>query len=90
MDCSHTWIASTINMAILNHANYLPLNLQMGDLLPGPTINFLIAIAKTFYILIFNNCDYFNLAKNINFKQRIRKHKSDVKHQQNSTLQRMC
>ena len=37
------------------------------------------------YILICNNCDYFYLGKIIDFKQRIRKHKSDVKHPQNST-----
>ena len=36
------------------------------------------------YILICNNCDYFYLGKTIDFKQRIRKHKSDVKHPQNS------
>ena len=37
------------------------------------------------YILICNNCDYFYLGKTIDFKQRIRKRKSDVKHPQNST-----
>ena len=37
------------------------------------------------YILICNNCDYFYFGKTIDFKQRIRKHKSDVKHPQNST-----
>ena len=37
------------------------------------------------YILICNNCDYFYLGKTIDFKQRIRKHKSDVKHPQSST-----
>ena len=37
------------------------------------------------YILICNNCDYFYLGKTIDFKQRIRKRKSDVKHSQNST-----
>ena len=37
------------------------------------------------YILICNNCDYFYLGKTIDFKQRIRKHKSDVEHSQNST-----
>ena len=36
-------------------------------------------------MLICNNCDYFYLGKTIDFKQRIRKHKSDVKHPQNST-----
>ena len=36
------------------------------------------------YILISNNCDYFYLGKIINFKQRICKRKSDVKHPQNS------
>ena len=50
MDCSHARIASTIKMAILNHANHLPLNLQMGNLLLGTTINILIAIVKMFYI----------------------------------------
>ena len=50
MDCSHARIASTIKMAILNHANHLPLNLQMGNLLLEITINFLIAIVKMFYI----------------------------------------
>ena len=38
MDCSHARIASTIKIAISNHA--LPLNLQMGNLLLGTTINF--------------------------------------------------
>ena len=37
------------------------------------------------YILICNNCDYFYLGKTIDFKQSLRKHKSDVKHPQNST-----
>ena len=50
MDCSHAQIASTIKMAILNHANNLPLNLHMGNLLLGTTINFLIVIVKMFYI----------------------------------------
>ena len=85
MDCLHARIASAIKMAILNHANHLPLNLQMGNLLLGTIINFLIAILKMFYILICHNCDYFYLGKTIDFKQRIRKHKSDVKHPLNST-----
>ena len=48
------------------------------------------------YILICNNCDYFYLGKTIDFKQRICKHKSDVKHQQKVlaenvlTLKRLC
>ena len=33
-------------MAILNYAYHLPLNLQIGNLLFGTTINFLIAIVK--------------------------------------------
>ena len=37
------------------------------------------------YILICNNCDCFYLGKTMDFKQRIHKHKSDVKHPQNST-----
>ena len=37
------------------------------------------------YILIFNNCDYSYIGKTIDFKQRIRKRKSDGKHPQNST-----
>ena len=37
------------------------------------------------YILICNNCGYFYLGKTIDFKQRIRKHKSDVKYPQNGT-----
>ena len=37
------------------------------------------------YILISNNCGYFYLGKTIDFKQRIRKHISDVKYPQNST-----
>ena len=75
-----------MKMAILDHVNHLPLNLQMGNLLLGTTINFLIAIVKMFfYILICNNCDYFYLGKTIGFKQRICKHKSDVKPPQNST-----
>ena len=48
MDCSHARFVSTIKMAILNHVNHLPLNLQMGNLLLGTTINFLIAIVKMF------------------------------------------
>ena len=36
-------------------------------------------------IPICNNCHYFYLGKTTDFKQRIRKHKSDVKHPQNST-----
>ena len=36
-------------------------------------------------ILICNNCDYFYLGKIFYFKQRISKHKSDVKHPQNGT-----
>ena len=40
------------------------------------------------YILICNNCDYFCLGKTIDFKQRIRKHKSDVKRPQNSTCRK--
>ena len=50
MDCSDPRIASTIKMAMLNYANHLPLNLQMGNLLLGITINFLIAIVKMFCI----------------------------------------
>ena len=50
MDCSHARIASTIKVAILNHANHLPLNLQMGDLLLGATVIFLTAIVKMSYI----------------------------------------
>ena len=83
MDCSHARIASTIKMAILNHANHLPLNLQMGNPLLGTTID--CDSKDVLYILICNNCDYFYLGKTIDFKQRIRKHKSDVKHPQNST-----
>ena len=37
-------------MTILNHADYLPLNLQMGNLLLGTTINFLVAIVKMFHM----------------------------------------
>ena len=37
------------------------------------------------YMLICNNCDYFYLGKTIDFKQRIRKHKPNFKHSQNST-----
>ena len=42
---------------------------------------------KMFYIsyLICNNCGYFYLGKTVDFKQRRRKHKSDVKHPQNNT-----
>ena len=58
-------------MAILNHVNHLPLNVQMGNLLLGTTIGFLIAIVKMFYVSqICNNCDYFYLGKTIDFKQR--------------------
>ena len=86
MDCSHARIASTIKMAISNHANHLHLNLQMGNLLLRTTIMFFNCDSKeVLYILICNNCDYFYLGKTIDFKQRRRKHKSDVKHPQNST-----
>ena len=37
------------------------------------------------YIVICNNCDNFYLGKTIDFKQKIRKHKSEIKHPQNST-----
>ena len=50
MGCSYARIASTIKMGILNHANHLPFNLQMGNQLLGTTRNFLIAIVKMFYI----------------------------------------
>ena len=50
MDCSHVRIGSTIKMAILNHANSLHLNLQMGNLLRGTATNLLIAIVKMFYL----------------------------------------
>ena len=36
-------------------------------------------------ILICNNCEYFYLGKTIDFNQRIRKRKSDVKYLQNSS-----
>ena len=53
MDCSHARIASTIKMAILNHANHLTLNLQMGNLLLETIINFLIAIEPFLQIYSF-------------------------------------
>ena len=34
----------------IKHTNHLPLNLEMGNLLLGTIINFLIAIIKMFYI----------------------------------------
>ena len=69
MDCSHARITSTIKMAILNHANHLPLNLQMRNLLFGTTINFFYCDSKdVLYILIYNNCDHFYLGKTIDFK----------------------
>ena len=86
MDCSHARIASTIKMAILNHANRLPLNLENGK---SVTWNYYIFFdydgKDVLYVLICNNCDYFYLGKTIDFKQRIRKHKSDVKLPQNNT-----
>ena len=36
------------------------------------------------YILMCNTCDWFYLGQTISLKQRIRKHKSDVFHPQNS------
>ena len=48
MDCSHAGIASTIKMAILNHANHSPVNLLMRNLLLGTKIIFLIAIVEIF------------------------------------------
>ena len=65
MDCSHAQIASTIKMAILNHANHLPLNLQIGNLLLGTIIKFFDCDSTdVLYILICNNCDYFLSWKN--------------------------
>ena len=52
-------------------------------LLPNDLIY--ITTKDVLYILICNNCGYFYLGKTMNFKQRIRKHKSDVKYPQNST-----
>ena len=75
MACSHTLIGSTIKMTILNHANRLSLNLQMRNLLLGTTRC--------------NNWDYLHLEKTMNFKQRIHKHKSDVKYPQNSTCREL-
>ena len=43
-------VSSTIKMALLNPANHLPINLQMGNLLLETTINFFIAIVNMFYI----------------------------------------
>ena len=40
------------------------------------------------YILICRNCDEFYIGQTQNFKQRIRKHKSDIKHPNNSTCKR--
>ena len=34
----------------IKHANHLPLNLQMGNMLLGTTIHFLIMVVKMFYI----------------------------------------
>ena len=85
MDCSHARIASTIKMAILNHANHLPLNLQMEICYSELNKIFDCDSRDVLYILICNNCEYFYLGKTIDFKQRIRKHKSDVEHSQNST-----
>ena len=36
------------------------------------------------YILICNNCDYFYLGKTIDYRQKIGKYESDLKHSQNS------
>ena len=86
MDCSHARIASTIKMAILNHGNHLPLNLENGKSVTWNYNIFFDCDSKdVLYILICNNCDYFYLGKAIDFKQRIRKHKSDVKLPQNNT-----
>ena len=83
MDCPHEPIAFTIKIAILNHASHLPLN---GKSITWDYIKFCDYDSKdVLYILICNNCDYFYLGKTMDFKQRIRKHKSDVKHPQNST-----
>ena len=85
MDCSHARIASTIKMAILNHANHLPLNLQMEICYSELNKIFDCDSRDVLYILICNNCEYFYLGKTIDFKQRIRKRKSDVKYLQNSS-----
>ena len=53
MDCSHAQIASTIKMAVLNYAKHLTLNLQMGNLLLGTIMNFLIAIEPFLQIYSF-------------------------------------
>ena len=34
----------------IKHANHLPLNLQMGNMLLGTTMHFLIMVVKMFYI----------------------------------------
>ena len=75
MDCSHARIASTIKMAILNHADHL-LKLTNGKSVTWNYNKFFDCDCKdVLYILICNNCDYFYLGKTIDFKQRICKHK---------------
>ena len=86
MDSSHARIASTIKMAMLNHANHLTFKLKNGKSVTWDYNKFFDCNSKdVLYILICNNCDYFYLGKTIDFKQRIRKYKSDVKQPQNST-----
>ena len=68
-------------MAILNHPNHLPWKSVSWNY-----NNFFDCDSKdVLHIPICNNCDYFYLRKTTDFKQRIRKHKSDVNQQQNST-----
>ena len=70
MDCSYARIASIIKMAILNHANHLPFNLQMGDLLLGTRINFFDCYSKdVLYILICNIVTTFILEKRLILKK---------------------
>ena len=58
----------------------------MGNLLLGTIKNFFDCHSKdVLYIRIFNNCDYFYVGKTIDFKEKIRKHNSYVKHPQKST-----
>ena len=71
-----------IKPCILNHANH---KLTNAKSVTWNYNEFFDCDSKDFLYIICNNCDYFCLGKTIDFKQRIRKRKLDVKHPQNST-----
>ena len=89
MDCSHARIASTTKMA-KPYKSFI-FKLTNEKFVTWNYNKFFDCDSKgVLYILICNNCDYFYLGKTIDFKQRIRKYKSDVKHPQNGTYRELA